>query len=243
MQEVIDDEMLRCQQQFLKRVGVSFYNDDLLRQSFTDSSWCPGGEFSKGGNNQRLEFFGDAVISVLVSEYLLSRFPYKNEGELTIIRSALTRGTALAELAEHIGMEPCICWQKSESVVQRRRVLANAFEAFVGALAYDQGYEPCRSFLRSFMLMKSRVNELQDARTLISPKNKLQTRASKTVGVNPKYRIVKEIGCGHDKEFIAEVLIRGRSVAQGKGLSKIEAEEAAAHAALAIYSKKTLRRA
>jgi len=229
---VLCDDRQVFRKEFLIRMDVSFKSDELLRTAFTDSSWCQW-DNRDVESNQRLEFFGDVVISVMVSEYLIRRFPYKREGDLTNIRSALTRETALAVLAEDLGMEPCIYWQRSESVLERRRVLADAFEAFIGALAMDQGYNACRAFLRRVML--PRLQDLRSGGSLVSPKNRLQTRASRKDRVNPKYRIVEKIKSAHNEEFVVEVSIAGRAIAQGKGLSRKEAEEAAADEALKTY--------
>jgi len=229
---VLCDDRQLLRKEFLIRMDVSFKSDELLRTAFTDSSWCQGGH-RDAESNQRLEFFGDVVISVMVSEYLIRRFPYKREGDLTNIRSALTRETALADLAEKLGMEPCIYWQRSESVLERRRVLADTLEAFIGALALDQGYNACRAFLRREML--PRLQELRNAGSLVSPKNRLQTRANRKDRVNPKYRIVERMKSEHNEEFVVEVSIAGTAIAQGKGFAKKEAEEDAAKVALTTY--------
>ncbi|MDP3778642.1 MAG: ribonuclease III [bacterium] len=213
-------------------MNIAFKSDELLRIAFTDSSWCQG-DRRHIESNQRFEFFGDVVISVMVSEYLIRRFPYKREGDLTNLRSALTRETALADLAEELGMEPCIDWQRSESILERRRVLADTFEAFIGALALDQGYNACRAFLRRVML--PRVQGLRNAGNLVSPKNKLQTRANRKDRVNPKYRIVERIKSDHNEEFVVEVSIVGEVIGQGRAFSKKEAEEEAAREALKTY--------
>lgn len=154
MEEKIGAREFEEQKKFLARISIYFRHEHLLRQAFSLST-LRGGCVSSMRDNERLEFFGDAVIDVLVSEYLFRQFPYKEEGDLTMIRSALVRMSALASIAEGLGMEQCICRAENRKIADphtlRHKILADTFEAFVGALAMDQGYGACRSFLKRVM--------------------------------------------------------------------------------------------
>lgn len=227
---------LEEQEKFLQRVSICFKNKNLLRQAFTlsiERSGCS----SHIRDNERLEFFGDAVINVLVSEYLFRQFPHKQEGELTMIRSGLVRMSALASIAEGLGMEQCICRAENRKTADiyttRRKILADTFEAFVGSLALDQGYGACRVFLKKFMF--PRIKRLL-RKNLNCPKNLLQERSNMKEQINPVYRVLGVMESEKGREFHVEVRIRGMSIAEGKGFSKKDAEEKAAQIALDVYS-------
>lgn len=227
-----------CEEQkfFLQRLSICFRNEDLLREAFTIST-KRGGCALGMRDNERLEFLGDAVINVLVTEYLFRQFPYKEEGELTMIRSALVRTSALASIAEGLGMEQCICRAENRKISDprtlRRKILEDTFEAFVGALAIDQGYGACRVFLKKVML--PRIKRLLQ-KSLNSPKNLLQERSNKKEQVNPVYRVIQLVQSGKDQEFHVQVKIRGKVITEGRGLTKKDAEEHAAELALRVYS-------
>lgn len=236
MEEQIGAREHEEQKKFLERMSICFRNEHLLRQAFTLSTGR-GGCLAGIRDNERLEFFGDAVINVLVTEYLFHQFPHKKEGELTMIRSGLVRTSALASIAEGLGMEQCICRAENRKAtdpyIARRKILADTFEAFIGALALDQGYGTCRAFLKRIMF--PRIKGLL-RKNLNCPKNLLQERSSTKEGVNPVYRVLSVTQSEKKPEFYVEVKIRGTLIAEGKGFSKKDAEEKAAQAALLIYS-------
>lgn len=218
-------------------MSLYFRNENLLREAFT-ISMEHGGCASDVRDNERLEFFGDAVIDVLVAEYLFYHFPAKEEGELTMIRSALVRQSSLASIAEGLGMEQCICraeYRKlSDPLTLRRTILADTFEAFVGALAIDQGYGACRSLLKKVMF--PRIKRLLQ-KNLTCAKNLLQERSHIKERINPVYHTLQIVESGDKQEFYVEVRINGWFIAQGKGFSKKDAEERAAEAGLRVYEE------
>ena len=224
------------QKKFLQRMSICFRNENLLRQAFVIST-RRGGCVSDVQDKERLEFFGDAVINVLVTEYLFHCFPYKQEGDLTMIRSALVRMSSLASIAEGLGMEQCICRAENRKIADpytlRRKILADTFEAFVGALAIDQGYGACRLFLRKIMF--PRIKKLLQE-NFNCPKNLLQERSSRKEQVNPVYHVVRVVEFGENREFHVQVKIRGRLIGEGSGFTKKDAEEHAARDALRVYS-------
>ena len=235
MEERIGIEEFEEQKKFLQRMSIYFRNENLLRQAF-NVSVRRGGYVPNIRNNERLEFFGDAVIHVLVTEYLFRNFPHKGEGELTMIRSALVRTSTLANIAEGLGMEQCICRAKNRKMADpytlRRKILADTFEAFVGALATDQGYCSCRSFLKKIMFPRIRGLLSKD---LHCPKNLLQERSNVKERINPVYRVTKIIESGEKREFYVQVKVRGKLLAEGRGLTRKDAEEDAAESAFRVY--------
>lgn len=236
MEEQIGARECEEQKKFLERMSICFRNERLLRQAFTLSTER-GGCLAGIRDNERLEFFGDAVINVLVTEYLFHQFPHKKEGELTMIRSGLVRMSSLASIAERLGMEQCICRAENRKTTDpytaRRKILADTFEAFVGALALDQGYGACRAFLKRIMF--PRIKGLL-RKNLNCPKNLLQERSCIKDGVNPVYRVLHVMELEKKWEFYVEVRIKGVFIAEGRGFSKKDAEEKAAQAALRVYS-------
>ncbi len=224
------------QEKFLQRMSICFRNKNLLREAFTIST-KHGGCGTHMRDNERLEFFGDTVIAVLVSEYLFHQFPHKKEGSLTMIRSALVRMSALASIAEGLGMEQCICRAENRKItdsdILRRKILADTFEAFVGALAIDQGYGACHSFLKRVMF--PRIKRILQ-KNLNSPKNILWQRSNTKEGVNPVYHVSQVVQSENNQEFHVQVRIKEKLIAEGKGLTKKDAEEHAAELALRVYS-------
>ena len=231
---------LEEQKKFLEKMGICFKNPALVRQAFTHSSFIHSGNDEGPGDYERLEFFGDSVISVLVAEYLLLRFPYKQEGALTIIRSELTNWRTLGEIARGLGLEKCIrifYSGKGKSLNKhKQRVLGDVFEAFVGALALDQGYDACRCFLEKVMLF-SRVGELRKKKVLLSPKSQLQIRSSWDDNVNPVYEVIDTPDDQAGPDIHVRVLVKGRVIGTGKGSSQQEAEQHAADDALWNYPR------
>ena len=232
---------LEEQKKFLERMGICFKNQALVRQAFTHSSFVHSGNDEGAGDYERLEFFGDSVISVLVAEYLLLRFPHKQEGALTIIRSELTNWRTLGEIARQLGLEKCIRIFYSNGIGKalnkhKQRVLGDVFEAFVGALALDQGYDACRRFLEKVMLFP-RVGELPKKKVLLSPKSQLQIRSSWDHDVNPKYEVIDMPDDQAGPYIHVRVSVKERIIGTGKGESQQEAEEQAADNALWNYPR------
>jgi ribonuclease III len=218
---------------FEEQIGVTFNDTALLRQAFTHRSYLNEHRGQSGGHNERLEFLGDAVLELISTHFLYEKFPEKTEGELTAFRAALVNAVTLSEVAQEIGMNDFLLLSRGEAKDEGRArgvLLANAFEALLGAIYLDQGYDAARTFISAHLFPKIEIivkNRLwQDA------KSSLQEKVQDTEGVTPYYSVIKETGPDHDKQFVVGVYIKDVLIAQGQGKSKQEAEQDAARAAL-----------
>jgi ribonuclease-3 len=219
---------------FEQNIGVSFNDSALLRQAFTHRSYLNEHRTEQGGHNERLEFLGDAVLELIATHYLFEQFPDKPEGELTAYRAALVNATTCAQIAQEIGMNDFLLLSRGEAKDTGRArsiLLANAFEALVGAIYVDQGYDAAKQFIseRLFPKLEGIIKERlwQDA------KSSLQEKAQEKEGATPSYKVVAETGPDHDKHFVVGVYVRDEELGRGEGKSKQEAEQAAAREGLA----------
>jgi len=218
-------------ERFEQKTGFVFEDKTLLRQAFTHRSYLNEHK-GFGEHNERLEFLGDAVMELIVSAYLFNTYPDKQEGELTSYRAALVNTTSISEAAQELGMNEHLLLSRGEAKDTgraRQYILANTYEAFIGALYVDQGYEAAERFVAQTLLVKTDAvvsnNLWQDA------KSTFQEMSQEKFGVTPHYELVGEAGPDHDKYFTSAVFIGDREIARGEGKSKQEAEqEAAAHA-------------
>ncbi|ADG06159.1 ribonuclease III [Kyrpidia tusciae] len=213
------------------RLGITFRNASLLRQAFTHSSYR---NEHRGDveDNERLEFLGDAVLELLVSEFLFRAYPRFPEGELTRMRAAIVCEPSLVRFATALGLDQYIRLGRGEEMSGGRRrpsLLADVYEALIGAIFLDQGLEAAREFLQRMMfpaLQREQAPILDDYKTM------LQEHVQK-VGLGPlTYRITDERGPAHHREFVAQVWIGGQAYGEGSGRSKKEAEQHAAREAL-----------
>lgn len=218
---------------FEERAGVSFSDRELLRTAFTHRSYI---NESKGGgeHNERLEFLGDAVLEIVVTDHLFHTYPKSPEGELTAFRAALVNSTTLANAAEALGMNEHLLLSKGESKDSggraRATILANAFEAVVGAVYLDQGYDAAEKLIKEHIL--SQAEEVVESGAWKDPKSAFQEVAQAEFGTTPRYDVVSSTGPDHDKHFIVALMIGDKEVSRGEGKSKQEAEQAAAESAL-----------
>jgi len=218
-----------------KKLGIKFKNKDLLIQAFTHRSYLNENPGFKLDHNERLEFLGDAVIELVVTEHLYKDYPDKPEGELTNWRAALVNAKMLTRVAEELGFNNFLLLSKGEAKEEgkaRAYILANSFEALLGALYLDSGYEPCDKFIKKYLLIK--LPEIIKAGTYKDAKSKFQEEAQERVSVTPTYKVIKEWGPDHEKRFVVGVFLNSECVAEGEGSSKQEAEEVAALKALAV---------
>jgi ribonuclease III len=218
-----------------KKLGLKFKNKDLLKQAFTHRSYLNENPDFKLDHNERLEFLGDAVMELIVTEHLFKDYPEKAEGDLTNWRAALVNAKMLTSVAEELGFNDFLLLSKGESKElgkARAYILANAFEAFLGALYLDSGYEPCDGFIKKNLL--KRLAEIIKEGSYKDAKSKFQEQAQEKVSVTPNYKVLKESGPDHDKKFVVGVYLQEQLIAEGKGSSKREAEEAAAQEALKV---------
>jgi len=220
-------------EKFQKQVHVTFVDKRLLEAAFTHRSYLNENKTSGREHNERLEFLGDAVLELVVTEFLFKKYPRKAEGELTSVRAALVNTNSISACATELGMNEHLLLSKGEAAdVGRARqyILANVFEAFVGALYLDQGYNVARDFISTHLLHKTEAivagSLWQDAKSLF------QEKAQEHAGVTPTYKTIREVGPDHAKRFTVGVYISKELIFKGEGLSKQEAETAAARGAL-----------
>jgi ribonuclease III len=217
-----------------KKLNLKFKNKDLLIQAFCHRSFLNENPDFYLNNNERLEFLGDAVLELVVTENLFEKYPKKSEGELTNWRAALVNARMLAEIAKGLGLNSFLLLSKGETKElgkARQYILANTFEALVGAIYLDQGYKKAEDFIKKHVIKK--LPEIVEKGLFKDAKSRFQEEAQERVGITPTYKVVREWGPDHAKHFIIGVFLEKELVAKGKGFSKQEAEEVAAENALA----------
>jgi ribonuclease-3 len=214
-------------------LGVTFQNKDTLQQALVHRSYLNEHPDFRLGHNERLEFLGDAVLELVVTEHLYSHFE-NPEGELTNWRAALVNAEMLAELCAKLEIEPYLHLSRGESKdtgsKARKYILANAFEAIIGAIYLDQGWDGAKKFIDARVL--SELDRVLKNQLYIDPKSRFQEAAQEHEGVTPSYKVLSETGPDHAKEFIVGVFIGKDQVATGTGMSKQEAQVAAAQAGI-----------
>lgn len=219
--------------QFEQKLNLNFKNKDLLREAFTHRSYINESKRSELTHNERLEFLGDAVLELVVTDYLFEKYPDRTEGDLTSYRSALVNAVTLGEVARTLGMNDYLLLSKGEAKdtgKARQIILANTFEAIVGALYLDQKYEGAEVFIKQQLLPLT--EEIVEKELWKDAKSFLQEKAQEEMGVTPTYKVLREAGPDHDKKFVVAVLLGDELVAEAQGKSKQEAEQGAAAAAL-----------
>jgi ribonuclease-3 len=220
---------------FAKKIGVKFNDIDFLQQAVTHRSYINEHRSYKLPHNERLEFLGDAVLELIVTEYLYNNYP-NPEGELTNWRAALVNGEMLAKIAKRLGVEDYLLMSRGEAKDTgraRQYLLANAFEAIVGAVYLDQGkkgYEKCRKFIMENIVTE--LPEIIEKKLYFDPKSRFQEEAQDKAGITPTYRVLEEIGPDHDKKFVVAIYLNDEMVAKGEGKSKQEAQRSAAEKGL-----------
>ncbi len=221
--------------QFEEKLVLKFNNEDLLLQALTHRSYLNEHPSAAVGHNERLEFLGDAVLELVVTEALYRRFPEKPEGDLTSFRAALVNAKMLAEVSVAIGVNDYLRLSRGEAKDigrARQYILANTFEALVGAIYLDQEYAAVERFITHWLL--PRVEEVITMKLYKDPKSLFQEEAQERVGVTPTYEVMRESGPDHDKIFVVGIFISEECVAEGEGPSKQIAQEDAARKALAV---------
>lgn len=210
--------------------GYQFQNIELLEAALTHPSSTDPSQADVRLRYQRLEFLGDAVWSLYVSDALVSLLPTASEGELTQRRAGLVSATALADMAQLHGLAPLLVLSKGEELTGGRhktRVLSSSFEAVIGAIYIDGGIEAIRDLAR-----EACVNTLEGEQVTLDPKTALQQLAQSLLHATPRYRLVRRSGPPHAPTFEIEVIVGRSPIAKGKGRNRQEAERAAARDAL-----------
>ena len=219
---------------FETKLGYSFKDKRLLETAFTHRSYLNENKAVGREHNERLEFLGDAVLELVVTEFLYAKYPDKPEGDLTSYRAALGNTVSIADAATKLGMNEYLMLSRGEAKDTGRArliILANAFEALIGALYLDSGYETAKKFIADQLFHKT--EEVVEKRLWQDAKSKLQEIAQEKNGITPTYQVMSQAGPDHDKTFLVGAFIGQEKVATGEGRSKQEAEQDAAQKALA----------
>ncbi|MCD6195151.1 ribonuclease III [bacterium] len=215
---------------FLKKLGLEPKNLKIFKQAFVHRSYLNESPFKE--SNERLEFLGDAVLELLATEYLYRNLPNK-EGDLSAIRAASVRTSTLAVVSQKIGLNNFLLLSKGEEQTGGRKkegILADLFEAFLGAVYLDQGFEKAEEIFKKFLLPY--LKDIIKNKKYIDPKTYLQEITQERWRALPKYKLVEEKGPDHSKTFVIEVYVGENFMGKGEGPSKQRAEEEAARNAL-----------
>jgi ribonuclease III len=216
-----------------KKIGVEFNDKSLLIKAFTHRSYLNENKGTEMEHNERLEFLGDAVLELAVTSFLYEKYPKRNEGDLTSFRAALVNTNTLSNIAVELGFNEFLLLSKGEAKDTgraRQYILANSFEAVVGAVYLDLGYQAAYAFIAKNIFPL--IDEIVSDGTWVDSKSMFQEKAQEKFGVTPVYETIQEEGPDHDKVFTVAVMINKRIEAKGKGSSKQDAEQIAAHEAL-----------
>lgn len=227
--------MIMTTEEFSKKNSISFADGRLLEQAFIHRSFINENPRTGLVHNERLEFLGDAVLELVVTEYLYKKYTHQNEGDLTAYRSALVNAATLGDLASALGFNDMMKLSKGEAKdVHRARssILADAYEAFIGALYLDQGYNEAKAFIERTLLTMTediiRKGLYKDAKSFV------QEKSQEIYSLTPNYKVLSEEGPDHDKLFLVGIYFGDEKIAEGTGKSKQEAETKAARFALEV---------
>lgn len=218
---------------FETKLGVAFKDKRLLEQAFTHRSFLNENRAAGREHNERLEFLGDAVLELVVSDFLFEKYPEKPEGDLTAYRAALVNTQSISDAASALGMNEYLLLSRGEAKDTGRArmiILANAFEALIGAIYLDQGYDAAKAFIAAQLFHKT--DEVVEKRLWQDAKSRFQELSQEHHGVTPAYQILDQSGPDHNKSFVSGVYIGQELVAKGEGRSKQEAEQDAAQKGL-----------
>ena len=218
---------------FEEKIGVNFKDKNLLRQAFIHRSYLNENPSLGLEQNERLEFLGDAVLELAITEYMYKKYPQKTEGEMTALRAALVNAITLSEVAGELNVGDFMLLSKGEAKSlgkARQYILANAFEALIGAIYLEHGYEKTFGFLEKNLFGK--IEEVIEKKLWIDAKSLFQEKAQELESVTPLYKVLAESGPDHEKVFTMGIFLGDELIAEGKGDSKQEAEQDAARKAL-----------
>lgn len=223
-------------QDLQKRIGYHFYDEKLIRQALTHSSYANERKINKCGDYERLEFLGDAILEMVSSEFLFRKYPDMPEGKLTKLRASMVCEPSLAFCAQDLELGKFLFLGKGEEATggrNRASVTSDVMEAIIGAIFLDGGLESAKLFIMNYIL-----NDIEDKQLFYDSKTILQEQIQKTPGKTISYVLTGEEGPDHDKIFCVDVLIDGETLASGKGKNKKSAEQEAAYKVL-LQMKKT----
>ncbi len=216
-----------------KLIGVTFHNKTHLLTSLTHRSYLNEHREATQEHNERYEFLGDAVLELIVTDYLFREYPKKPEGELTAIRSALVNTVSLADTSTKLGLGDYLLMSKGEAKDTgraRQYLLADVFEAVAGAIFLDQGYDAARDYIARNLFGKTQ--EIVEKELWKDAKSRFQERAQDKVSITPTYETLRQTGPDHARQFVIGAFLGTNLIAEGEGFSKQEAEQVAAERAL-----------
>lgn len=220
---------------FEEAIGVTFKDKELLKKAFTHRSYLNENSGEGIEHNERLEFLGDAVLELVVTSHLYKTYPNNPEGDLTAYRSSLVNTISISDAATSLQMNDYLLLSKGEAKdtgKARQYILANTYEAVIGAIYLDQGYEAAKDFIAASLFGK--LEEIIEKKLYKDAKSWVQEEAQEHEDVTPTYEVLHESGPDHDKNFEVGVYFGEELIAKGKGKAKQEAEQNAARAALEI---------
>jgi len=220
---------------FEQKTNIFFNNKKLLEQAFIHRSYINENSGSKLSHNERLEFLGDAVLELIVTDYLYNKYPDQNEGDLTAYRSALVNAVIIGEVAQELQMNEYLLLSKGEAKdigKARSYILANTYEAYVGAVYLDQGYDKAKEFIARTLFGK--IDTIVAKKLWRDSKSLIQEKSQEYLSITPSYKVLHEAGPDHDKHFTVGIFFSEEKIAEGKGHSKQEAEQSAARNALEV---------
>lgn len=220
-----------------EKLGFEFQDIQLLITALTHRSYVNEHKKSATEHNERLEFLGDAVLELAVTDFLFANYN-EPEGTLTSWRAALVRTESIGEAGDKLGYEPLLRMSKGEkqgSDRARQQILANSFEAVIGAIYLERGYEDAEKFIEKHII--SKLEGILKEGSWRDPKSHLQEVSQRVDGHTPQYRVLEEVGPDHDKVFTLGVYVGQKLMGKGSGHSKQVAQQQAAKAALAKYAR------
>jgi len=224
-----------------QKLGLEFENIELLITALTHRSYMNEHKQSAKEHNERLEFLGDAVLELVVTDFLYRNYS-EPEGILTSWRAALVRTESIGAAGEALGYAPLMRLSRGErqgSERARQQILANAFEALIGAIYIEKGYETARDFIDQHILKK--LSGILETGSWRDPKSHLQEVSQRMDGFTPSYKVLEEVGPDHDKIFTLGVFVGPKLMGKGTGPSKQIAQQKAAEAALKVYKARAVR--
>jgi len=219
--------------EFASQIGINFIRPELLEQAFVHRSYINEHRDYELEHNERLEFLGDAVLELVVTDYLFGKYPERSEGELTSFRAALVNTVTLSETADELKLNDYLLLSKGEARDNgraRQAILADTFEAVIGAIYLDQGYASARDFIARQLFGKT--EEIVKKNLWQDPKSVFQEKAQENMSITPSYQVMKAVGPDHNKRFTIGLYLADELVAEGEGHSKQEAEQEAAQKGL-----------
>jgi ribonuclease-3 len=218
------------QQQLAKALGVQFKDESLLTQALVHRSYLNEHDNFSVGHNERLEFLGDAVLELVVTEFLFVHYPDQAEGKLTDWRASLVNARTLAQIAKDINLDDYLFLSRGEAKETtskgRQYILADAMEALVGAIYLDQGWEGAKRIITNLVL--SKLDNIIENKLYLDPKSYFQERAQEVYSLTPRYEVLSSSGPDHEKTFEVGLYLADKLISTGHGMSKQEAQVDAA---------------